>query len=45
MVYLESPAVGGAAAVVETQCPFCSVQCKMTVAEEEKSIPTVQGQV
>lgn len=39
MVYSESPAGRGAAAVVETQCPFCSVQCKMTVAEEEKSIP------
>jgi len=29
----------GAPAKVETQCPFCSVQCKMTVTEVEKGVP------
>lgn len=28
-----------APAKVETQCPFCSVQCKMTVTEVEKGVP------
>lgn len=27
------------APVIETQCPFCSVQCKMTVTEGENGIP------
>ncbi|MGE7824160.1 assimilatory nitrate reductase catalytic subunit NasC [Paenibacillus sp. NPDC093718] len=31
--------VTGSAAVIETQCPFCSVQCKMTVTEGENGIP------
>jgi len=28
-----------ASAKVETQCPFCSVQCKMTVTEVETGVP------
>lgn len=30
---------GGAPAKAETQCPFCSVQCKMTVTPGEKGVP------
>ena len=32
-----------AATVIETQCPFCSVQCKMTVTEGGNSIPGSAG--
>lgn len=38
MVYTDLD-IERASAKVETQCPFCSVQCKMTVTEVEEGVP------
>ncbi|GIO92425.1 assimilatory nitrate reductase catalytic subunit NasC [Paenibacillus lactis] len=38
MVYTDLD-IERAPAKVETQCPFCSVQCKMTVTEVEEGVP------
>ena len=39
MLQSDRAEVTGSAAVIEMQCPFCSVQCKMTVTEGGNGIP------